>query len=326
MKAWLILQTILFESASLYLLQNEQLTSLQWISYASSHALAVASFTALCWMLLPLQYKRPLLGSAAFIFIIAFSIPLVGMLGLGSVFLVALYLPKKKELMLWQRSEFLDLPLSPESVDQGQFGTAALRDILLFNPSAERRLIAVNACRFLPEKTAIPLLVLALKDTVDDVRLLAYAAIEKIEFRINQDIEKSKQQLKKQSTPEKANQIAQLYWELCYLGLADGALKQHYLQQAKSYLLDAENQQPMVRSQLLLGRVLLALNEFSQAKGYLLQAQKSGLLTKQVAPYLAEVAFSQNDFNAVRHYLEHLPSQQGDRLSEIKEYWYCERD
>lgn len=325
MKVWLILQTILFESASLYLLQNEQLSLLQWLSYACSHALAASSFTALCWVTLPLHYKRPLLGSAAFIFTIAFSMPLVGMLGLGSVFLIALYSPQKKNLILWQRSEFLDLPLSPESVEQGQFGTAALRDILLFNPSDERRLIAVNACRFLPEKNAIPLLILALKDTVDDVRLLAYTTIEKIEFRINQDIEKSKKQLEKQPGPEKANQIAQLYWELCYLGLADGALKEHYLQQAKQYLLKAESQQPMVRSQLLLGRVLLALNDFTQAKAYLLQAQKSGLLIKQVAPYLAEVAFAQNNLSEVQQYLKYLPIQQGDHLSEIREYWHNER-
>ncbi|WP_105254433.1 hypothetical protein [Pseudoalteromonas sp. T1lg75] len=320
MKIWLILQTILFESASLYLLGDSQLGWLGWLGYASSHGAAAGTFTLLCWLALPMRYKKPVLASMAFIFVIAFSMPIIGMLGLATVFILALYLPKEQSQSLWKRSEVLELPQHPEQLEQGQYGAAALKDILLFNPSDERRQIAVNACRFLPERVAIPLLKLALTDKADDVRLLAYAAIEKIEFAINQKIDALKQQ---QSTQRASQhfQIAELYWELCYLGLADGPLRTHYLEQAKKYLLQAQQIAPAARSELQLGKVLLELQDYQGAYQYLEQARRSGLLMKQVAPYLAEAAFAQGDYRHAALLVSHLPTERGEALNELREYW-----
>lgn len=319
MKIWLILQTILFESASLYLLGEEQLGLLGWLSYAGSHGAAAGTFTLLCWLTLPMRYKKPVLASMAFIFVIAFSMPFVGMAGLASVFILALYLPKEQTSALWKRSEALDLPQYPEQLEQGQYGAAALKDILLFNPSEERRHIAVNACRFLEQRIAIPLLKLALTDKADDVRLLAYAAIEKIEFGINEKIDALKQQSSQQAS--KYYQIAELYWELCYLGLADGSLRNHYLEQAKQNLLQAQQIAPATRSELQLGKVLLELQDYQGAREYLEQARRSGLLMKQVAPYLAEVAFAQGDYQHAALLVSHLPTERGERLNELREYW-----
>ena len=53
MKIWLILQTILFESASLYLLGEQDLSLLGWLSYAASHGAAAGTFTLVCWLALP---------------------------------------------------------------------------------------------------------------------------------------------------------------------------------------------------------------------------------------------------------------------------------
>lgn len=320
MKIWLILQTILFESASLYLLGAQDLSLLGWLSYAASHGAAAGTFTFLCWLALPSKYKQPIIASMAFIFVIAFSMPIVGMLGLATIFIAALYFPKEKVVALWKRSDVLELPLHPDQMEHAHYGAAALKDILLFNPSNERRQIAVNACRFLPEKVAIPLLKLALTDKVDDVRLLAYAAIEKIEFSINRQIEV----LKREKTPERASlhfQIAELYWELCYLGIADGPLRLHYLEQAKTYLLKAQELQPSPRSELQLGKVLLELQDYDGATQYLEQALHSGLLMKQVAPYLAEAAFAQGDYDHAALLVSHLPTEQGEALNELREFW-----
>ncbi|GLP96343.1 tetratricopeptide repeat protein [Paraferrimonas sedimenticola] len=324
MRNWLILQTILFESASLYLLSAEQLSLLGWISYASSHSIAAISFTALFWLILPMRYKTPLYASMGFIFVIAISMPLVGMLGLTLIFLVALYLPSKQDDQLWQRSEIVELPQHVESIEASQFGSAALKDILLFNPSDERRLIAVNACRFLPEKVAMPLLKIALTDKVDDVRLLAYAAIEKMEFSINQKIDALTKKLKQKESAEAHYQIASLYWELCYLEIAEGPLQLHYLEQAKHYLQRSLDLKPSAQTKLKLGRVLLQLQEFDQAKVYLEQAHASGLLATQVVPYLAEVAFAQGEYYKTAELLKSLPESSNIALSQLKEYWLRE--
>ncbi|GAP73901.1 extracellular Matrix protein PelE [Pseudoalteromonas sp. SW0106-04] len=321
MKIWLILQTILFESASLYLLGKQDLSLLGWLSYAASHGAAAGTFTLVCWLALPRRYKQPVIGAITFIFVIAFSMPMVGMLGLATIFIVALYFPKKKQPALWERSESLELPLHPEQLEQSQFGAAALKDILLFNPSDERRLIAVNACRFLPERVAVPLLKLALTDKVDDVRLLAYAAIEKIEFGINRNIDALKNKLSEGAQASLHFQIAELYWELCYLGIAEGPLRNHYLEQAKSYLLQAEALTPSPRSELQLGRVLLELQEYDLATQYLEKARHRGLLLKQVAPYLAEAAFAQGDYDHAALLVSHLPTEPGDALNELREFW-----
>lgn len=318
MKIWLILQTILFESASLYLLGLDQLSTLGWLGYAINHAISTASFTLFCWLVLPMKYKSPVIPAMAFIFVIAFSMPVIGMLGLTLIFLIALYFPKKKTDKGWKRSEILELPLNTDIFEGERYGTSALKDILLFNPSEERRLIAVNACRFLPQREAMPLLKLALTDKVDDVRLLAYAAIEKIEFAINQKIDELNSDLKNYDA---YYQISTLYWELCYLGIADGPLKQHYLTQAKQYLLKAEEIQPTAPAQLKLGRVLLELQDYPNAIYYLQQASQNGLLLRQVAPYLAEAAFATGNYQSIKPMLNSLPTAAGENLDEIKEYW-----
>jgi polysaccharide biosynthesis protein PelE len=321
MKIWLILQTILFESASLYLLSLEQLSIAGWLGYAASHAVSSASFAAICWLVLPKQYKTPVTSALLFIFIIAFSMPLIGMLGLSLIFLIALYFPKTKKDASWHRSDVLQLPLHTDLFEHSQYGIAALKDILLFNSSDDRRLIAVTACRFLPQREAMPLLKLALTDKVDDVRLLAYAAIEKIEFAINQKIDSLNTSLETTKTSVAYFQIAALYWELCYLGIAEGPLKQHYLSQAKQYLLLSEQLQPTAQVQLKLGRVLLELQDYPAAIAYLQQAKTNGLLLRQVAPYLAEAAFFTGDYQQITSLLNNIPTAAGDKLSEVKEFW-----
>ncbi|CAM3777430.1 tetratricopeptide repeat protein [Rheinheimera salexigens] len=321
MKIWLILQTILFESASLYFLSLDQLSFAGWLGYASSHAISTASFTIVCWLVLPMQYKRPVIPAIAFIFTIAFSMPVVGMTGLTLIFLIALYFPKKQQGMGWQRSDVLQLPLHSDVFEHSQYGTAALKDILLFNPSEDRRLIAVNACRFLPQREAMPLLKLALTDKVDDVRLLAYAAIEKIEFAINQKLDVLNTSLTADENSATYYQMAALYWELCYLGIADGPLKDHYLTQAKQYLLQAEQLQPTAQAQLKLGRVLLELKQYPEAISYLQQAKHNGLLLRQVAPYLAEAAFATGDYKSIDNLLRNIPTTDGENLNELKEFW-----
>ncbi|MFY8274682.1 tetratricopeptide repeat protein [Pseudoalteromonas sp. SSDWG2] len=324
MKIWLILQTILFESASLYLLGTQELTLVGWLSYAASHGAAAGTFTFLCYLALPNRYKLPVTSALAFIFVIAFSMPIVGMIGLATIFITALYFPKEHSKVLWKSSDVLELPLHPEHIEHDRYGAAALKDILLFNPSDERRQIAVNACRFLPERIAIPLLKIALTDKVDDVRLLAYAAIEKIEFSINRQIEL----LKREKADKRASmhfQIAELYWELCYLGIADGPLRLHYLGQAKQYLITAHQLTPSPRSALQLGKVLLELQQYDDAVKYLEEALHSGLLMKQVAPYLAEAAFAQGDYDHAALLVSHLPTEKGEALNELREFWRRER-
>ncbi|WP_064608744.1 HEAT repeat domain-containing protein [Photobacterium sp. J15] len=321
MKKWLCIQTIAFESISFYIVFNSEMTAAMWLSFLGTHAIASASFAALSWLLLPTKFKFPLLSSASFLFIINFLMPLFGIIGTACALLVALHLPRKQNLVTWQPCEETPLPQNPGELLDNQFGAGALRDILLFNNDQERRLLAVSAIRHLPRQQAVPLLQLALKDLSDDVRLLAYASLEDTESRINESLVQLKEQFKKHKQADTAFEIAQQYWELCYLGIADGIIKKHYLSQAERYLKLANQITDRASYNLLLGRVMLEQNKAHEAIEYLTQALDGGLLVKQVAPYMAEAAYIIGDYPKTRHYISYFPQRQGDKLSQIREYW-----
>ncbi|MGF1686746.1 HEAT repeat domain-containing protein [Photobacterium japonica] len=321
MKLWLTLQTITFELASFYLVYAQPMTLERWGAFATTHALACASFTGVCWLLLPKHYKSPVIPAVSFLFLFNYFLPLIGMIGTTCSLLVALYLPRPQSQVTWQECEKAPLPQNPGEVLHTQFGTGALREILLHNTDAERRSLAVTAIRQLPRQHAVPLLQLALKDLTDDVRLLAYASLEGIETNINESISVLKTQYERESSAVKAHELAQQYWELCYLGIAEGILRQHYLQEAEQWLAQSLCLQQTASANLLLGRVLLELNRAEEAMVALDAALKGGLLLRQVAPYLAEAAYLSGDYDTAKEYIAYFPEQKGERLSQIKELW-----
>ncbi|PSU36122.1 tetratricopeptide repeat protein [Photobacterium lutimaris] len=321
MKTWLLLQTIAFESSGIYIITTQNMTLSMWLAFASVHAMSCLSFSALCWLILPKKYKTPVISSFSFLFIFNYLLPVVGMIGTSCSLLIALYLPREKSNITWQECEKSELPQNPGDVINTQFGIGALREILLHNQDPDRRLLAVSAIRNLPRQQAVPLLQLALKDLTDDVRLLAYASLENIETQINETISLSKKQFEYQPSAAKASDIAQQYWELCYLGIAEGILRNHYLEQAENYLNQSNSIKPSASANLLLGRVLLERQRPAEAVPVLKAAMDEGILFKQVAPYLAEASYITGDFQTAREYIAYFPEQKGNKLSQIKEYW-----
>lgn len=320
MKIWLFIQAATLEGFCIYLLSGG--TAPPWLSLAAAHAIACISSTAASWLMLPKIYRSPFAGTVAFLFGFHFLLPVVGMLGTSAALLLGLHFPKKQHQANWQPSETLTLPQSPGDVlTNTPFGSGALRDILVHSDEPGQRSLAVSAICHLPRQQSVPLLQLALKDLSDDVRLLAYAALEGVESEINEMITAHKKIYAQHHHPETAYEIAQQYWELCYLGIAEGILKKHYLQQAEHFLNQSVQGQPRASSSLLLGRVLLAQQRPEEAVLYLTYAMDHGLRTKQVAPYLAEAAYRAKDYRKVRKYLAYFPEQQGEELSQIKEHW-----
>lgn len=321
MKTLLFIQTLSFECLGFYMIFEGEVSLSVWISFFSAHALACASFSALSWLFLPNKYKFPLPRTIAFLFLFNFLLPLVGMIGTTLSLLIALYLPRKQPIATWKECETIPLPLSPNDVLDSPYGTGALMDILIHSDDTKRRALAVGAICNLPRKQAVPLLQLALKDLSDDVRLLAYASLEAVESEINEHLSLFKKQYEQTKQAHKAFEVAQQFWELCYLGIAEGALKKHYLEQAEHYLNLSNKAETRASNMLLLGRVKLAQHQPETAIQYLSEAMEGGIRLKQVAPYLAEAAFNLGNYDKVRYYVSCFPTQQGDKLSQIKEYW-----
>ena len=105
------------------------------------------------------------------------------------------------------------------------FNDGGLQDVLRHAPDTEKRMAALFATRRMPPREAIPILKLALRDPADDVRLLAYSMLDKQESEINLRIEAALRQLAAEGAHRTAlhDALARWYWELAYLGLAQGA-------------------------------------------------------------------------------------------------------
>lgn len=313
--------TLILELVSLYLLNIEHFIEGGWLFYLFFHGAASFTFTCLCWLFLSKEHKQHVISSLTFVLVISFCMPVVGMIGLVFSLVLALNLPKLQKAYEWRTVEELVLPKTPHEPNNLLYGSAALRGIISFTHNDQQRLAAVNSIRFLPDKEAIPLLKIALNDLSDDVRLLAYASLDKIEFSLNETIEKLQKKFSLTPCAKTAHQIAQNYWELYYLGLADSPLKDHYLVKARDYLFKACEYEELSKVHLLLGKVFLAEGSYLPAINSLEEALKGGLLMKQVAPYLAEAAFMMKNYKKVRQYIMYLPKKHHDSLGELREFW-----
>lgn len=321
MKIWLLLSALLFEGFSINLLIQSPTTNHFELYALASHTMASASFSAACWLMLPANYQYPITSSIGFLFTFNWLLPVIGLLGTLSSLMVALHLPRKVTNATWQAYGESPLRNNSKYPPVERLGVGSLREILLYDNDPERHLAAIDAIRNLPNKYAVPMLQLAIKDLSDDVRLQAYASLERIEMEISDSISLLKAQFEHKATAHKAYEIAQQYWELCYLGIADGVLFQHYLKQAEQHLIQANKIQESESSNLLLGRVFLKQKRPLDAIQVFNKAQNQGVISKQVAPYLAEAAYMIGNYQDVRQFASYFPKQQGKLLSQLKEYW-----
>ena len=204
-----------------------------------------------------------------------------------------------------------------------KFGTGALRDILLNSPSVDRRVEAITSISRLPRAQRIAFYKMALRDSSDDVRLLAYSQLDPIEQQITDNIKILAEGFKSNENADTAFDIAQQFWELCYLGISEGALFNHYIQKALEWCETAIRLDAKPNYSLLLGKIYLSLDKNDLAYEALNKAYRSKMLSSQVLPYLAECAFKKHEYAKVKELLKELGSAGAGKLTQIKEYW-CE--
>ncbi|MGB0495723.1 MAG: hypothetical protein ACPGJI_05140, partial [Kangiellaceae bacterium] len=309
LKLWFFIQAFAIEIGAILFIIDSNMMLADWFLFYLAHSIACASYSLACWFLLPQSYRDSWLKAQLFLFFFTLFMPLIGMVGTSLSLIVALYLPKKQSDVTWDVCEEIPLPQHPGEINQDQFGTGALAEILVKNEDVERRLIAVSAVQHFSRKAAVPLLQMALKDLSDDVRLLAYSSLETIETEINTSIGLCKKQYESKHVASKAAEIAHHYWELCYLGIAEGSLLKHYLREAARYLSLANQESKNASNDLLLGRILLKQGQFKLASEHLKRAQEGGLLARQVLPYLAECAFELGNYSEVKTLCKQFPTQ-----------------
>ncbi len=316
-----------FEVGSWFILTRNP-TLLEGLLYSVlPHAIACLLLTLVLWRLLPSRYQKPVPWAPLYLFSTAFFIPLLGAIGVMLAVFPALYTQRRQAPQIWQTLTVPPLPFRPlEQRNSPLFNDGGLQDVLALAGDPERRTTALLATRRMPGHEAVPILKRALRDPADDVRLLAYSMLDQKESRINQRIETLQANLGQTTGEQRAAVhagLARWYWELAYLGLAQGSVLDHVLGQAREQvdlsLAIAANPE----LELLAGRIAMEQGRLIEARDWLERAEAGGISYTKIAPFLAEAAFLAGDYASVPRLLERLPQEALRRppFAELARYW-----
>lgn len=306
---WLFSLGVLLEAGSWLSLWLPLAPGQMFAFYGIVHFIASVMLCASVWMLLPAHYRTPLPWSPLFLFSLVFFIPLIGGLGVACVIFPALYLPRARDPQAWAAFGIPKLPFRSQPLRSPIFRSGGLQDVLRHAADPDLRLSALLSTRRMPGKEAIPILKLALADTSDDVRLLAYSMLDKQENEINLRIQDDLKQLVTAKPPASAAlhaTLARWYWELAYLGLAQGSVLEHVLGQAKEHAEQGLHEGEGGELHLLAGRIALELGQLDLARSHLEAAEGAGIDAVLLIPFHAEIAFISGQYEKIPPLLAEL--------------------
>lgn len=258
---------------------------------------------------LPAQLRRPQWAVVALLWNFAFIVPV-----LGAVILVWIARKTLRQARDVRRAKpaVIQLPeydVKADNCKSVRSSLGAIRSRLEPQVPAAVRMQSLLMLQAVPARVANPLLQSLLGDDADDVRLMAFGMLDSSEKRIARAIQHERDRLQADLSPaqrfEALRHLAELYWELVYAELAQGELRRHTLRQARDYLEQAlqTGVPPTPGLLLLLGRILLAQEDYAAAEAALRQAMANGLPAVSALPYLAEIAYGRRDYAAVREHL-----------------------
>ncbi len=309
--SWFALLALALETGGVTGLLSPTAGNLELAAYLIAHAMACALLTLILLPLMPSRYRGQPITTGVFLFTLQFAIPFIGSVGLVLGMLLALYLPRSSRDIPWQEVDIPELPFQPIDMDlQVVYSQGGLRQVLREAISTDKRLKALMATRQRNDRDAIEILREALKDPSDDVRLLAYSMLEQKEKTLAQragTLQQSLQNADDLTSVSLQRRLAQVWWEMAYLGLAQGGLRHYYLDSAGKLLRRLVARRSQHNDWRLLGRVELALGNIDNAEEAFRSALAGGSSPELIMPYLGEVAYLRRDFAQVRQHLSACP-------------------
>jgi tetratricopeptide (TPR) repeat protein len=301
----LAIAALLCEALAVWFLANvPQGTSEVALFFAIHFAASV--FTAMLVAAhVPERYRRPRGAVLLLLGAFAFFIPFLGILALVVGLLTVLTVPGPGGGLPFNAVR------SPEFTTPIREGGARMRSTglrtMLFDPTLapELRLRSLMALQNMSVRRAGPLLRTLLGDPTDDMRLTAYALLERESKRLGEAISGEIVNLPKKTTPAARfgalRRIAEQQWELVYTGVAQADLAAFALDEGLRYADAALAIVPQDGGLWMLkGRMFSAKGDDAAAIAAYEKAISLGLPAERAAPYLAEIAFREGRFADVR--------------------------
>ena len=276
-------------------------------AWCVAHSCASALFCAAFARAAPVGPAASPRDALVLAFCVAFFLPVAGMVGLLTLITPTLYLQTLPvPAPVWGH------PVAPSLSGAGMAGAlqgpgdarnldAMLRDA----PDPQTRMDALMGTLKLADAQAAVLLRRALKDRDDEVRLLAYALLDRKEKAIEARIHTNRLALETLADGAGFAQhraLAYDFWELSLLGTtqvgAPSPLSTYVCEHARAALHLEPHDAGL---QLLLGRALLRERELEGAAQALQCAVRCGMAPARARPYLAEIAYLQQRYAQVKH-------------------------
>ncbi len=280
------------------------------------HLIASLLLSQIVWMILPNKYKRPFPLSLISLFVIIFATPMVSYLALLVLYIVLKkQRPKRiypfKYLSIWKGLEELKVP-------KRKFGEAAIIELVRNTKiPAEKRLKAFIFLTEIISPETVKLLKIGLSDLNDEIRLLCFSELSKIEKKITSSIHYYLNILENARSDKKyldaLENLAKSYWEAVYLGIGDEELNQYYINQTYKYCLQAiefaESKGLEVDPHiiLILGKIELIKGDYEKAEEMLTSILDTNIPKFEVVPSLAKLYYEKGEFSKIKNLFNKYP-------------------
>lgn len=281
----------------------------------------------------PPYLKVTKMDLAAFAGFVATFIPIFGSLGVFIALLFGFTPPRRTSREPWitfdVAKDFEEGHRHPQKARRRNVSAVEIGVALRKRTpkTADYRFRSVLAIQRLPVRVGIPLLKMAQSDPVDEIRLYAFSRLEKMRDDLEKQVKAlttALQTAEKAEEPRLHLRLAESYWELGYLGLAEGAVLDHALKMAHRHAAIACELLPEhSAAEFFLGRILVFLKESERAQIAFERAMTAGYPRIKVLPYLAECAFLQRNYKQVRTLLRELDSSSPENLffRSVMDFW-----
>jgi polysaccharide biosynthesis protein PelE len=298
-----------------------------FIAVLIMHSVACGVVGASTYLLLPSRYKQPREMVFLLMFSFAFIAPVIG--AMGMLFITRSTLREDADNSRFAIPVSIELPeYDVQSNDAHRGGRGAIRSRLETNVPSEVRMQSLLTLQAVSNRVSNPILEDLLGDSTDDVRLVAFGMLDAEEKKLSVHIQREQDALLRELSPEQryacCRYLAELHWELIYTSLAQGALRQHMLNQARKYFEAAlaTGIPPDSGLVFLEGRILLNQGDMVAAERAIQQSVALGQPLTSALPYLAEIAFKNRNYPLVKIHIEKLKSLNlASKTRAIEDFW-----
>lgn len=294
------------------------------------HLAASMLFSLEMVKLLPPHYRQREAEAMTLVFGSIVFVPVLAMIGFLVSVLPALCLQRAIDLPApWLHPRAARLP-TQSAKRPGKMTSfvwaGSLAGTLQNAPDPNQRIAALIATLSIKEQDAVSLWRSALKDGEDEVRLLAYALLNRKEKAIEVRIRKTHALLSDASANDffalhKA--LAHDFWELSQLAKSRSSTQLSLCARAREQVESALTYESGNGGlHLLLGRVLLAERQLDAAGEALRSAYNMGMDARKIEPLLAEIAFIEGRYSDVSDHVRRIGSGRStSRIGTVDRYW-----